>query len=78
VATLDDPKVEALMREAVARAKVGFDPRREHRLIIKSVSAKQRPRRPAVNDTAVGTRLKSGGKGLHPKAGAATTNRRSS
>ena len=42
----DDPAVCALMEEAVARAAVPFDPRNRHKLIIKSVSAKQRPRRP--------------------------------
>lgn len=42
---LDDPAVRALMDEAVARAEVRFDPRNRHRLIIKSVSARQRPRR---------------------------------
>jgi len=46
------PAVRALMREAETRAKVAFDPRGEHRLIIKSVSAKQRPRRPAEKDAA--------------------------
>src|SRR5215470_13852530 len=47
VAMLDDPSVQALMREAAARAAVPFDAKGKHRLIIKSVSAKQRPRRPA-------------------------------
>jgi hypothetical protein len=46
-ATLDEPAVRALMQEAAARAVVPFDPRNKHRLIIKSISAKQRPRRPA-------------------------------
>lgn len=45
--TLDEPSVRTLMREAVAGAAKGFDPAGSHRLIIKSVSAKQRPRRPA-------------------------------
>jgi hypothetical protein len=55
------PAVRALMREAEARAKVSFDPHGEHRLIIKSISAKQRPRRPAEKDaaTAVPTGKKS-------------------
>ena len=44
---LDDPAVSALMQNAVARAAIPFDPRGKHRLIIKSVSAKQRPRRPS-------------------------------
>jgi hypothetical protein len=45
--TLDDPDVVALMQAATARAKVPFDPAGKHRLIIRAVSAKQRPRRPA-------------------------------
>ena len=45
--TLDDPAVIALMEAAAARAKVPFDPAGEHRLIIRAVNAKQRPRRPA-------------------------------
>ena len=44
---LNDPVIVALMREAVARAQVPFSRGGEHRLIIKSISAKQRPRRPA-------------------------------
>jgi len=48
-AMLYTPAVQDLMREAVTRAKVPLDPRAKHRLIIKSVSAKQRPRRP-VNE----------------------------
>jgi hypothetical protein len=43
---LDEPAVQALMREAVEQAKVPFDPAGIHRLIIKSVSPKQRSRRP--------------------------------
>lgn len=44
-ATLDEPAVRALMDEAVARSDAPFDPGGKHRLIIKSVAAKQRPRR---------------------------------
>ena len=44
-ATLDDPRVRALMAQALARTPI--DPQRPSRLIIQSVSAKQRPRRPA-------------------------------
>jgi hypothetical protein len=44
---LDDPAVLTLMQEATARAAVPLDPRGSHRLVIKSVSAKQRPRRPS-------------------------------
>ena len=43
---LDDPAVRALMKEAVSRAAVPFDPRGTHRVILKSISAKQRPRQP--------------------------------
>jgi hypothetical protein len=41
------PAIKDLMREAAERAKVPFDPKETHRLIIKSISAKQKPRRPA-------------------------------
>ena len=44
--TLDDPAVEALIRKAAIRAKVTFNSAAKHQLIIKSVSARQRPRRP--------------------------------
>jgi hypothetical protein len=46
-ATLDDPAVVALMQAATTRAKVPFDPNGRHRLIIRAIAAKQRPRRPA-------------------------------
>jgi len=46
-ATLDEPAVRALMQEATAKAKVSFDPQGTRSLIIKSVSARQRPRRPS-------------------------------
>jgi hypothetical protein len=42
---LDDPAIEALIAQAVARAEPPFDPTAGQRLAIKSVSAKQRPRR---------------------------------
>jgi hypothetical protein len=44
--SLNSPAIEALMREAVSRARVPFNRDGKHQLIIKSVSAKQRPRRP--------------------------------
>ena len=43
---LDAPAVVALMEAAVEIAKVPFADRGKHRIVIKSVSAKQRPRRP--------------------------------
>ena len=54
--TLDDPAVVALMETAAARAKVPFDPAGKHRLIIRSISAKQRPRRPAKSAPTKRTR----------------------
>lgn len=43
---LDDPGVRALMDQALATAVVQLDATAPRRLIIKSISAKQRPRRP--------------------------------
>jgi len=43
--TLDDPDVKALMKVALERAKVSMPVQGAHKLVIKSVSAKQRPRR---------------------------------
>ena len=42
---LDKPAVRALIREALERARVPIDAASRGRLIIKSISAKQRPRR---------------------------------
>ena len=44
-AGLDDPDVQALMRAAIAQAKVPFPATGGIRTVVKSVSAKQRPRR---------------------------------
>ena len=46
---LHHPAVRLLMAEAVQRAKLPFDPKGVRRMIIKSVAAKQRPRRPAAD-----------------------------
>jgi Domain of unknown function (DU1801) len=46
---LDDPRIEALIAKAVARSEPPFDTAAEQRLVIKSVSAKQRPRRPSAS-----------------------------
>jgi len=43
---LDDPQIAALMNEALKRAKVRMDPNQKRQLVIRSISAKQRPRRP--------------------------------
>ena|SRR5579871_4765098 len=44
--TLDDPEILSLIHTALARARVLIDPTQPRRLVIKSVSKKQRPRRP--------------------------------
>lgn len=46
---LDAPEVQALIDAACARAGPPFDPEAEGRLVIKSISAKQRPRRPIAD-----------------------------
>lgn len=45
---LDDPAVKTLMKEALRMADPAIDKAQPSRLMIKSVSAKQRPRRPAA------------------------------
>jgi hypothetical protein len=47
LSVMDDPQIRALMNEALLRAKVRMDPKQKRKLIIRSISAKQRPRRPA-------------------------------
>jgi hypothetical protein len=47
IGVLDDPVVCELMADALLRAKVRMNPSQRRRLIIRSISAKQRPRRPA-------------------------------
>jgi hypothetical protein len=44
--TLDDPVVDALIAAALESAAIPIDPETPRQLIIKSVSEKQRPRRP--------------------------------
>jgi len=43
---LEQPAVKKLMAQALASAQKPLDPKQRRRLIIKSISAKQRPRRP--------------------------------
>ena len=45
---LDKPAVRALMQQAIKRAKWSLEKSGTGPLIIKSISAKQRPRRPAA------------------------------
>ena len=49
--TLDRPDVKTMMATAMAMAKVPFDKKTKYKLVIKSVSAKQRPRRPVAAKT---------------------------
>jgi len=44
---LDEPYVQSLMNLALNRAKVPLDHKNRRQFIIKSISAKQRPRKPA-------------------------------
>lgn len=44
---LDQPVLKALITDTLKRAKVPIDSKAKRRMVIKSVSAKQRPRRPA-------------------------------
>jgi hypothetical protein len=46
LSVLDDSYIQSLMNLAVRRAKVPLDPENRRQLIIKSISAKQRPRKP--------------------------------
>jgi hypothetical protein len=45
-ADIDAPAVQALIRAALGQADVRIDPAGRRRLMIKSISRKQRPRRP--------------------------------
>lgn len=47
-ASLDDPRIDALIEQALDKAARPVDPAAAQVLIVKSVSAKQRPRRPSV------------------------------
>ena len=42
----DDPRIQELIGAALERSQPPIDPGRGHQLVIKSISAKQRPRRP--------------------------------
>lgn len=59
---LDSPEVQQLVEQALTRARVPLDPMTKHRIIIKSISANQRPRRPA-DEQSKAMRVKSARKG---------------
>lgn len=44
--TLEEPEVEELIAQALAQSPLTIDPARPGKLVIKSISARQRPRRP--------------------------------
>lgn len=45
--SLDRPALKALMKQALERTPKGLDPKARNRVVIKSISARKRPRRPA-------------------------------
>lgn len=47
LAVLDDPQVRELMQQALARAGVSLQAGKRGAIVIKSISVRQRPRRPA-------------------------------
>jgi hypothetical protein len=47
ITVLDLPEVRALMTQAIGTAGAPMDDKRRHKLVIRSISKKQRPRRPA-------------------------------
>jgi hypothetical protein len=54
VAILDQPAVRGLIRQALATAPRPIDARARRRMVIRAVSARQRPRRPAQAKAKVG------------------------
>ncbi len=51
-ADLDKPAIKTLMKHALERADIPLDKKNRSRIIIKSISAKQRQRRPMIETTA--------------------------
>lgn len=47
VADLEEPEIEALIQQSIELAHPPFNTKQKRCLVIKSISAKQRPRRPA-------------------------------
>ena len=46
LALIDDPDIDALINQAIARADPPLDPKQKSRVIIRAIAPKQRPRRP--------------------------------
>lgn len=51
LAVLDDPQIRELMRQALARCGASLRAGKRGAVVIKSISARQRPRRPAAKPT---------------------------
>ena len=47
LSVLKDPEIVELLDEAVRRAQVPIDPKQKRKMVIRAVSVKQRPRKPA-------------------------------
>jgi hypothetical protein len=48
LAVLDDPQIRELMQQALARSRASLQAGKRGAIVIKSISARQRPRRPAA------------------------------
>jgi hypothetical protein len=66
-AALLEPALQDLMNEALHRARVPFNPQATSRLIIKSISAKQRPRRPVDEQASTVTERRTTKKTVRKK-----------
>ena len=53
IEVLDDPQIRELMQQALARAGVSLQTGKRGAIVIKSISARQRPRRPAQKKKAM-------------------------
>jgi hypothetical protein len=52
IAVLDDPQIRELMRQALARSGVSLQAGKRGPIVIKSIAARQRPRRPPTTTKA--------------------------
>jgi len=59
-ATLDEPEVLELINVALNRTKVAIDPKQKRRMVIRSISKKQRPRRPSKASGEQGAKIRKG------------------
>jgi hypothetical protein len=52
IALLDDPQIRELMQQAIARSGASLQAGKRGPIVVKSISARQRPRRPATTTKA--------------------------